>query len=205
VLLDRRWIQEHIPHKDGMCLLDEVLSWDLTQTQCRASTHRCPHNPLRANGRLGAACGIEYAAQTMAVHGALVASASGGTAPPGFLASVRGVRLNVDRLDVFEADLVTLVERVAGDENTALYEFSVSADNVVLVMGRAAIAFNVFAGVTVAGSAHGGDYAPANSATSAAPAVGADGTTAGVASGATAVGASPGTVESAASAKSESP
>ena len=150
MLLDRRWIEEHIPHKHGMCLLDEVVNWDLTQTQCRTSTHRSPDNPLRSNGRLGSACAIEYAAQTMAVHGALVASASGGTAPPGFLASVRGVRLNIDRLDVFEVDLVTSVNRVAGDENTALYEFSVSADNVVLVMGRAAIAFNLFAGVASA-------------------------------------------------------
>ena len=142
--LDRHWIEEHIPHKNGMCLLDEVLSWDLTQTRCRTATHRSPDNPLRSHGRLGAACGIEYAAQTMAVHGALVASSSGGMAPPGFLASVRGVRLNIDRLDVFEADLVTSVKRVAGDDNTALYEFSVSADDVVLVLGRAAIAFNLF-------------------------------------------------------------
>ena len=155
MLLDRRWIEEHIPHKDGMCLLDEVLSWDLTQIQCRASTHRSPDNPLRAHGRLGSACGIEYAAQTMAVHGALVASANGGMAPPGFLASVRGVRLNIDRLNVFEVDLVTSVRRIAGDEGTALYEFSVSADDVVLVSGRAAIAFNVFAGVGPAAAAAG--------------------------------------------------
>jgi predicted hotdog family 3-hydroxylacyl-ACP dehydratase len=148
VRLDRSWIEGHIPHKERMCLLDEVLSWDLTQTQCRTSTHRSPNNPLRANGRLGSACAIEYAAQTMAVHGALVASASGGVASPGFLASVRGVRLNIDRLDVFEADLVTSVKRVAGDERTALYEFSVSADDVVLVMGRAAIAFNLLTGTS---------------------------------------------------------
>jgi predicted hotdog family 3-hydroxylacyl-ACP dehydratase len=146
--LDRRWIQEHIPHQDTMCLLDEVLSWDATRTQCRSSTHRSPQNPLRANGRLGAACGIEYAAQTMAVHGALVASAAGTSAPPGFLASIRGVRLNVDCLDRVDSDLVTLVERVAGDDSTALYEFSVSADEVVLVSGRAAIAFNIFAGLS---------------------------------------------------------
>ena len=141
--LDRRWIQDHIPHRDAMCLLDEVLSWDAKQTRCRSSTHRSPQNPLRANGRLGAACGIEYAAQTMAVHGALVAFATGTTARPGFLASVRGVQLGVDRLDDVASDLVTLVERVAGDGATALYEFWVSADEVVLVSGRAAIAFNV--------------------------------------------------------------
>ena len=139
--LDRRWIQDHIPHQNGMCLLDEVVSWDATHTKCRSSTHRAPDNPLRAHGRLGAACGIEYAAQTMAVHGALVASAAGSVAPPGLLASVRGVQINADRLDNLSSDLVTLVERVAGDEKTALYEFSVSADAVVLLKGRAAIAF----------------------------------------------------------------
>jgi predicted hotdog family 3-hydroxylacyl-ACP dehydratase len=142
--LDRRWIQEHIPHQNGMCLLDEVLSWDATRASCRSSTHRSPENPLRAHGRLGAACGIEYAAQTMAVHGALVASAAGVAAPAGFLASARGVQLHCDRLDDIEGDLVTSVERLAGDESTALYEFSVSADEVVLLRGRAAIAFDVF-------------------------------------------------------------
>ncbi len=140
--LDRRWILEHIPHQGKMCLLDEVLSWDDTRTRCRSSSHRLPDNPLRADGRLGTACGIEYAAQTMAVHGALVASARGGVAPAGFLASVRGVRMSVDRLDDVSADLVTSVERVAGDTSTALYQFSVSANDVLLLSGRAAIAFS---------------------------------------------------------------
>jgi predicted hotdog family 3-hydroxylacyl-ACP dehydratase len=139
--LDRRWIQAHIPHQNGMCLLDEVLSWDTTHAECRSSTHRLPENPLRAHGRLGAACGVEYAAQTMAVHGALVAEATGSLVPIGLLASVRGVQMNVDRLDDVTSDLVTFVERVAGDESTVLYEFSVSADAVVLLRGRAAIAF----------------------------------------------------------------
>ena len=142
VILDRRWIEDHIPHHNGMCLLDEVLAWDTTTTRCRSSTHRSVHNPLRAYGRLGAACGIEYAAQTMAVHGALVAAAAGLSAPRGLLASVRGVRLNVDHLDEVEGDLITSVERVAGDEVTALYEFAVCAAAEVLVSGRAAIAFS---------------------------------------------------------------
>ena len=146
--LDRRWIQEHIPHQNGMCLLDEVLSWDATQARCRSSTHRSPDNPLRAHGRLGSACGIEYAAQTMAVHGALVASAAGVAAPPGFLASARGVQLHCDRLDDVEGDLVTAVQRIAGDDSTVLYEFSVSADEIVLLKGRAAIAFRAEPGRT---------------------------------------------------------
>ncbi|MGH8137385.1 MAG: 3-hydroxylacyl-ACP dehydratase [Steroidobacteraceae bacterium] len=143
MLLDRNWIEGHIPHQGGMCLLDEVLAWDATTTRCRTSTHRSIENPLRAYGRLGAACAIEYAAQAMAVHGALVASSAGLSASPGVLASVRGVQLYVDRLDEIEADLVASVERVAGDQSTALYEFSVAAGAAVLVTGRAAIAFNV--------------------------------------------------------------
>ena len=74
--LDHQWIEQHIPHKGRMCLLDAVLSWDATRIRCRSTTHRTPDNPLRAHGRLGAACGIEYAAQAMAVHGALVASSA---------------------------------------------------------------------------------------------------------------------------------
>ena len=71
--LDHAWIEQHIPHKGRMCLLDEVLSWDATPhplPQRQRTARR--DNPLRAHGRLGAACGIEYAAQAMAVHGALV-------------------------------------------------------------------------------------------------------------------------------------
>jgi predicted hotdog family 3-hydroxylacyl-ACP dehydratase len=129
-----------------MCLLDEVIAWDNMHTRCRTSTHRSPENPLRLNGRLGAACGIEYAAQTMAVHGALMASAAGGVARPGFLASVRGIHLSVEHLDDVEGDLVTHVERVAGDDATALYSFTVSAADVVLLSGRAAIAFTLPSG-----------------------------------------------------------
>jgi predicted hotdog family 3-hydroxylacyl-ACP dehydratase len=51
--------------------------------------------------------------------------------------------LHCDRLDDVEGDLVTAVERIAGDASTALYDFSVSADEVVLLSGRVAIAFDV--------------------------------------------------------------
>jgi predicted hotdog family 3-hydroxylacyl-ACP dehydratase len=142
--LDREWIQDHIPHQGTMCLLDEVLDWGATRAQSRSSTHRSPENPLRANGKLSAACGIEYAAQTMAVHGALVASAAGATPRLGLLASVRGVELNVVHLDDVEDDLVTVVDRIAGDDSTVLYEFSIAAGAIVLISGRAAIAFDLF-------------------------------------------------------------
>jgi predicted hotdog family 3-hydroxylacyl-ACP dehydratase len=139
--LDRRWIGAHIPHSGSMCLLDEVLSWDGTRIQCRSATHRALDNPLRAHGRLGAASGIEYAAQAMAVHGALVAPST--SAPTvGYLAGVRRVVLYVARLDDIETDLVINGERINGNETTVVYEFSVRAEAETLLSGRATIVLN---------------------------------------------------------------
>lgn len=145
--VDRQWIEAHIPHKGAMCLLDEVLEWDETSIRCRSSTHRSIDNPLRAYGRLGTSCGIEYAAQAMAVHGALIASAAGQVPRNGFLASVRSVQMYVPRLDDIDSLLVASAQRVAGDDNTALYEFAILAEARTLLSGRAAIAFGLLSEV----------------------------------------------------------
>ena len=83
--LNRAWIEAHIPHQGRMCLLDEVIAWDAHTIRCRSGGHRAADNPLRAQGRLGIACGIEYAAQAMAVHGALAAGGSDVAPDAGFL------------------------------------------------------------------------------------------------------------------------
>jgi predicted hotdog family 3-hydroxylacyl-ACP dehydratase len=158
--LDHAWIEQHIAHKGRMSLLDEVLSWDAARIRCRSGSHRATDNPLRAHGRLGAACGIEYAAQAMAVHGALVAASdplastvstnvrgSIGAAI-GYLASVRDVALHVARLDDLEADLIATAERITGDGRTVLYEFSVWGALQLLLSGRASIVFDAAVGVS---------------------------------------------------------
>lgn len=129
-----------------MCLLDEVLAWDPMQIRCRSASHRAPDHALRARGRLGATCGIEYAAQAMALHGALVASGKEKAARSGFLASVRGVRFAVLRIDDVPGDLICVATRVAGDRDTVVYEFRVEgattpgAEFQTLLSGRASIA-----------------------------------------------------------------
>lgn len=136
--LGRDWLLGHIPHQGGMCLLDDVVSWDAQRIRCTASSHRAADNPLRAHNRLGAACGIEYAAQAMAAHGGLLATAK--TQPrAGFLASVRSVELRVARLDDIVADLQIEAERLSGDDNTILYGFSVADGERVLLHGRAIV------------------------------------------------------------------
>ncbi len=137
-MLDRVAIAARIPHQGSMCLLDAVLAWDSGQIHCRASSHRQPDNPLRAAARLGAACGIEYAAQAMAVHGALLAPA-GAPPRPGYLASVRSVQLAVDRLDDLAQDLDIVAERLSGDEHNILYHFRVEHAGDLLLSGRAAV------------------------------------------------------------------
>ena len=137
-MLDHAAIAARIPHQGSMCLLDAVVDWSATAISCRAISHTDPHNPLRAAGRLGAAAGIEYAAQAMAVHGALLADPGEGPRQ-GYLASVRGVRLHVARLDDLPGELDIDAERLSGDANNILYRFSVSHAGRCLLEGRAAV------------------------------------------------------------------
>ena len=122
-----------------MCLLAAVVDWSETAISCSAVSHSDPANPLRADGRLGAANGIEYAAQAMALHGALNAK-PGVDGRPGFLASARSVRLHVPRLDDVAGDLVVQVEHQAGDERQAMYRFELRDDaGRALLDGRATV------------------------------------------------------------------
>lgn len=143
--LNRQEIARRIPHQGSMCLLDAVLAWDRDTIACQTSSHLSPHNPLRSHGRLGAACGVEYAAQAMAVHGALVAhnldSGNAGSSPPraGYLASLRSVALHVERLDTVAGPLTVNAARITGDANTVLYSFTVQTGEQTLLSGRAVV------------------------------------------------------------------
>lgn len=139
--LDRAWIEDHIPHQGRMCLLDEVLDWDAEHITCRTQSHRQADHPLAVHGRLGIVCGIEYAAQAMAVHGALAAlqSSAGGPPTAGFLASVRSVRMFAARLDEVAGDLICAAARVANDGGMALYEFELRDGTTTLLTGRATV------------------------------------------------------------------
>ena len=143
--LDHAWIAQHIPHQGNMCLLDYVQSWDTQSIQCSASSHRAADNPLRAFERLGTACGIEYAAQAMAVHGALLAPADGPRVKIGYLVSVRSTQLYVPRLDNIDANLLVEATCIARSDNDVLYQFSVTALGRLLLDGRAAVVLDASA------------------------------------------------------------
>ena len=126
-----------------MCLLEEVLSHDDERIVCRAVSHRDAGNPLCENGALHAACGVEYAAQAMAIHGALC---GGRDVTPGVLAGLREVQLAVERLDDLHEDLIVTATRVLGDRARLLYEFTIAAGAREVMRGRATVILDVGAG-----------------------------------------------------------
>jgi predicted hotdog family 3-hydroxylacyl-ACP dehydratase len=77
----------------------------------------------------------------MAVHGALCAASLSQESRAGLLASVRGLTMNVDRLDDIAGALFASATLVNGDSAMVLYEFSLADANRVLLSGRATIAF----------------------------------------------------------------
>lgn len=134
-MMDKHWIAERIPHQGSMCLLDQVVRWSEDEIICQATSHLQPDNPLRANGQLGSSCLIEYAAQAMAIHGALLA----GDAPApksGYLASVRQVCWHQPRIDQLDAALTIHATRLSGNHLTVMYQFEVHAGE-LLISGRA--------------------------------------------------------------------
>lgn len=133
-----REIAHLVPQQGPMCLLDEVLRHDERNIACRATSHRAGANPLRSNGRLPALAGIEYAAQALAAHCALVEAAPA-RASDGVLAGVRAVALRVDRLDEVEQALEVKAERLIVEGPRLLYRFSIEAGGRELLSGRVAV------------------------------------------------------------------
>ena len=133
-----------------MCLLARLQAWDAQRIVCTATNHRDAEHPLRTRSGLLAPCAIEYAAQAMALHGALIGQAAGTPATPGYLASARGVQLHVLRLDDLplagrgnQADELRIeATRQAGDARQILYAFNVSHAGRPVAEGRAAVVLN---------------------------------------------------------------
>lgn len=134
--IDREQLCALIPHDGAMCLLDSVRRWDVSTIECTAISHRDENNPLRRDGMLPAVCGVEYGAQAMAVHGGLLAGDDGPRV--GYLASVRDVQINVQRLDLC-GELRVRAECLMNNENTQMYEFTLHDGDELLLSGRAAV------------------------------------------------------------------
>ena len=140
--LDHAAIERLIPHRGPMCLLDRLERWDAHTIVCIATNHRDPRHPLRTRSGLLASATIEYAAQAMALHGALLGQAAGIEPSAGYLASARGVKLACWRLDDLADELRIEATRQAGDTRQILYGFVVEHLGRRIAEGRAAVVLN---------------------------------------------------------------
>ena len=135
-MLDHDAIASLLPHSGNMVLLDSVESWTETAIVCLTSSHRATDNPLRQNSRLSGLCGVEYGAQAMAVHGALI---SGGNRRPGLLAALRNVSCHVAYLDDIGDDLTVRARLMIGEHKRFIYTFSIQCADADLLAGEAVV------------------------------------------------------------------
>ncbi len=126
-----------LPHAGSMCLLHAIEAWDAQGISSSAISHHDPSNPLRRAQELPAICGLEYAAQAMALHCALTS----GKAKPlvGYLGGVRDLRLLVRRLDDARDPLRIESSRIIGDTSAYMYRFQITAGGKILLDGRASV------------------------------------------------------------------
>jgi len=131
-------IADLLPHTGAMILIDEIVACDDTSIVCATSRHRDPENPMRDDGRLSSLAAVEFAAQAMALHGALRCS------PPkplvdGRLVTVRDVELAIADLDAAAAPLRIECVMEAASADASGYAFTISAAGVLVARGRATV------------------------------------------------------------------
>lgn len=139
MLIEKSELCGLIPHAGTMCLLGGVLDWDEDSITCIATSHLDADNPLRHADQLSSVHLLEYGAQSIAVHGALLARRTGNTQGPGYLAALQDVELHRESLDGISGALEIRAQRIATAAECLLYSFGVSTESQVLAKARATI------------------------------------------------------------------
>ena len=134
--LNKTQIEQLIPHRGSMVLIDSVEYWEATKIQCSSNSHRLANNPLRLNGKLSAVHLLEYGAQAMAIHGGLLVE----SAQPGFLAAIRNVHFYTDSLDGIDSIITITATAELKNENGVIYKFNITdANQNLLLEARATV------------------------------------------------------------------
>jgi len=137
--LSRLELSKFLPHGDKMCLLSSVTHWDHSSIICQTSTHREQDNPLRRNGTLAMLCGLEYAAQAMGVHVGLTQNMTERHASVGYLGAIRNIQVFHPTFHQIGEDLTIEASLLLEQHMSFIYDFSMKANNEILLQGRASI------------------------------------------------------------------
>ena len=130
---------ELLPHGETMCLLEAVESWDSTGIVCVATSHQASQHPLRMNEHLHSICGLEYAAQAMAVHVGLTSPPQNISSAIGYLGAVRELQIGTSRLDSHPDPLKIFADLLFSQGSNFMYYFKVACNEKSLLSGRASI------------------------------------------------------------------
>jgi len=138
-MIKRDELCRRIPHSGNACLLNRVLEWDKKLIICEADSHQDKCNPLRGGGVLTSVAAIEYGAQAMAVHGSLLSAKDESTEQLFYLVAAHEVEFRVNWLHDINHPLTIRAERLIGDANGMIYQFTLYALSHLLVQGRLAV------------------------------------------------------------------
>ncbi|MCK5696772.1 MAG: hypothetical protein KAI02_01330 [Gammaproteobacteria bacterium] len=136
-----------LPHTGKMCLIDQLLSWDSTTLIAQTTSHLKQDNPLQQqDGMINSIMGIEYAAQTMALHSALLyqenyrQEQSLQKKDSGYLATIRNIQMNAEHLNPSLSDnthpLIISVSLLMSDTQGYCYKFNITRHNMTLISGQ---------------------------------------------------------------------
>jgi predicted hotdog family 3-hydroxylacyl-ACP dehydratase len=131
-------ISELLPHRGQARLIERVVTWNETDIEVRTATHRSLDNPLRHEGRLAGVHLIEYGAQAMALHGALLSVAAGGQPKSALLVSARNFAMRRDFIDTLGGELTITAQLQLATESSWQYSFEVTHEGEVIASGRVA-------------------------------------------------------------------
>lgn len=135
-MIERGELCTLLPHAGDMCLLDSVEYWSQTSIRCISNSHLLSQNPLSTNNQLVALHAIEYGAQTMGVHGGLLAREQGTQPAQGFIAALRDINLYVDYLHDKPDPMHIQAEALLQNVNAMIYSFQINSGDVPIADGR---------------------------------------------------------------------
>jgi len=131
-----------LPHAGDSVLIERVVDSNDGEIRVATTLHRSVDNPLRRHGRLGAVHLVEFAAQAMALHGALLDQAAGRAPRAALLVSVRDLVLGCEYLEKLEGELEIVASVLLVNVQSWQYAFSVRHAGREIASGRIAAMAN---------------------------------------------------------------
>ena len=141
-MLEKHQIEELLPHRGAMFLLERVLSSSRDDIVCATRSHLQQDNPLRHAGHLPAHAAIEYAAQATGIHGGLLNRELFPNAPAqmGYLAVISNAEWLVERLDDLPEELIIYARRAAVTPGGRAYRVRIEHAGTIIMTGDLIIA-----------------------------------------------------------------